>query len=240
MVGNLIGTNAAGAALLGNGWYGVDIQGPAVGNMIGGMSPSVRNVISGNSLGGVHITLAGATGNTVEGNFIGIDVLGTLGIPNAVGVLIDTGASGNTIGGTAAGARQRDLGQHRRRRRDHGGLRHERRTWLQGNFIGTDCTSARSRWATAATASSLMPAPPCATRSAEPEPGGAGNLISGNYGRRRRRGFGHLQRGLRGTANNVVEGNVIGTGASGAPPPWGIGIGVVTSTARPAATRSVG
>ncbi len=104
VVGNLIGTTAAGTAILGNGWYGMDIQGPAAGNMIGGTSPSARNVISGNSLGGVHISLAGATANTVEGNFIGTDVSGTLGIPNAVGVLIDTGASGNAIGSIAAGA----------------------------------------------------------------------------------------------------------------------------------------
>ena len=104
VAGNLIGTNAAGTAALGNGWYGVDIEGPTTGNTIGGTAAAARNVISGNALGGVHITAAGASGNTVEGNFIGTDVSGMLGIPNAVGVLIDTGASGNAIGSIAPGA----------------------------------------------------------------------------------------------------------------------------------------
>ena len=100
VVGNLIGINASGTVALGNGWFGVAIYGPATGNIIGGTIAAARNVISGNALGGVHITLAGATGNTVEGNYIGTDITGTLALPNADGVVIDTGASGNTIGGT--------------------------------------------------------------------------------------------------------------------------------------------
>ena len=105
VVGNMIGLNASGTVALGNGWFGVAIYGPATGNIIGGTIAAARNVISGNALGGVHITMAGATGNTVEGNYIGTDIHGTVAIANgSVGVEIDTGASGNTIGGTAAGA----------------------------------------------------------------------------------------------------------------------------------------
>ena len=66
VIGNRIGTNAAGAAALANGWYGVDIIGPATGNTVGGTTAPATNIISGNSLGGVHISSAGASGNAVE------------------------------------------------------------------------------------------------------------------------------------------------------------------------------
>ena len=47
----------------------------------------------------------GTTGNVVQGNFIGTNAAGTTGLGNAnVGVDIASGASGNTIGGTASGA----------------------------------------------------------------------------------------------------------------------------------------
>ena len=60
-------------------------------------------VISGNR-DGVGIVGNGASGNLVEGNFIGTDVTGTIDIGNSLdGVRIV--AAGNTIGGTAAGAR---------------------------------------------------------------------------------------------------------------------------------------
>jgi hypothetical protein len=102
--GNLIGTNAAGTGALGNGWYGVDIEGPETGTTIGGTTVAARNIISENALGGISITLAGASGNTVEGNFIGTDIHGTSAFPNKIGVLIAAPATGNTIGGTATGA----------------------------------------------------------------------------------------------------------------------------------------
>ena len=39
------------------------------------------------------------------GNFIGINVAGTLSLGNRVGVLVTVGATGNTIGGVSSGAR---------------------------------------------------------------------------------------------------------------------------------------
>ncbi len=62
------------------------------------------NVISGNTRNGVEIAGTHATGNIIEGDTIGTDLTGTVAIANATGVEIDTGASGNTIGGTTAGA----------------------------------------------------------------------------------------------------------------------------------------
>ena len=51
---------------------------------------------------GIQITGSGATGNVVQGNFIGTDATGTAALGNATGVSISN--SGNTIGGTGAGA----------------------------------------------------------------------------------------------------------------------------------------
>ena len=71
---------------------------------IGGTVAGARNLISGNNLTGVLITGAGTTGNRVEGNFIGTNQDGTASLPNRIGMSIGSGASGNVIGGTAAGA----------------------------------------------------------------------------------------------------------------------------------------
>ncbi len=103
--GNLIGTNAAGTAALGNHLFGVDISGSATGNLIGGTTALTRNLISGNAGDGLDITGNSTTGNVVEGNYIGTDVSGSRRLANALdGVKIADGANGNTIGGIAPGA----------------------------------------------------------------------------------------------------------------------------------------
>src|SRR5262249_18757491 len=64
-------------------------------------------VISGNTVAGITITAQNnpASGNLIEGNFIGADVNGRpLASGAAVGVEILSGASHNVIGTTAAGA----------------------------------------------------------------------------------------------------------------------------------------
>ena len=70
--GNYIGTDAAGsnAAGFGNTASGIRIE--TANNVIGGMTAAARNVLSGNDLHGVSILGAGATGNIVRGNYIGL------------------------------------------------------------------------------------------------------------------------------------------------------------------------
>ena len=65
-----IGTNAAGNAAAPNTTYGVWVNNTA-GNRIGGTTPGSGNVISGNASQGIYLFNAGATGNLVQGNFIG-------------------------------------------------------------------------------------------------------------------------------------------------------------------------
>jgi hypothetical protein len=112
IAGNFLGTNVAGTAALGND-TGVYIGGSTVatdGNVIGGTNPGDGNLISGNNADGIQINggTGGASNNRVEGNYIGVDVSGTLDLGNgSQGVAVFTGSGFNTnnvIGGTAAGA----------------------------------------------------------------------------------------------------------------------------------------
>ena len=106
ILGNYIGTNAAGTAKIGNGMYGVEISEP--NNVVGGTAAGARNVISGNTKSGVALFKATATGIVVQGNYIGTDVTGTRDLGNTGrGVDFTTYAASNTLGGTTAAARRK-------------------------------------------------------------------------------------------------------------------------------------
>jgi hypothetical protein len=105
VIGNSIGVSAAGTAGLGNGVCGVEIVNGATANIVGGTAAGMDNVISANGSDGVQIRGAGTNDNLVEGNFIGTDVTGMVGLGNRLsGVAVFGGPQGNTIGGAAAGA----------------------------------------------------------------------------------------------------------------------------------------
>jgi hypothetical protein len=74
-------------------------------NIIGGTSATATNVISANDFMGIDIFSFGEeTGNVIQGNLIGTDATGTVGLGNASGILINN-VPGNIIGGQAASAR---------------------------------------------------------------------------------------------------------------------------------------
>ena len=101
--GNLIGTDATGNAALVQNNPGIFIIG-APGNIIGGSEAGAGNVISGHNNTAVVISLVGATGNVVQGNFIGTTANGVTPLPNRNhGVEMKNAASGNVIGGLAPG-----------------------------------------------------------------------------------------------------------------------------------------
>ncbi len=101
--GCFLGTDATGTLDRGNATNGIFIS--SANNLIGGTTPAMRNVISGNDQDGVALGFAAGANNLVQGNFIGTDLNGTAALGNSgQGVRIDSGASGNSIGGTAAGA----------------------------------------------------------------------------------------------------------------------------------------
>ncbi|MCA9127216.1 MAG: right-handed parallel beta-helix repeat-containing protein [Planctomycetales bacterium] len=102
--GNLIGTNTAGTAALGNQYDGVWLASGATNNRVGGTSAAARNLISGNAGDGVLITgMAGspAERNEIIGNYIGTDLGGTLALANGFrGIHIDQHATANVVGGS--------------------------------------------------------------------------------------------------------------------------------------------
>jgi len=99
--GNYIGMDVTGQKELGNR-NGVGVSFGAQNNVIGGVEPGEGNFISGNGVG-VLVRDAGTTGNTFQGNRIGMGIEGGQLLPNGTGISILGGAQGNAIGGTAEG-----------------------------------------------------------------------------------------------------------------------------------------
>jgi CSLREA domain-containing protein len=126
---NLIGTDAAGTGALANDDDGIHIAGAATGLIIGSADEDAVNVISGNGDNGIEIN--DGTGNTIAGNYIGLDVTGTAAIPNFLGIRILSGS--NTIGTTEA--RNVISGN------DDDGIDIEAsNTVVHNNYVGTDAT----------------------------------------------------------------------------------------------------
>ena len=102
---NFIGTDPSGVNAIGNTMAGIGIDtasGTSKFNQI------TSNVISGNTGNGIRILAdsAGLQSNVVAQNKIGVNVTGSVQVPNLIGgVVLDGQASGNTIGGaTYAGS----------------------------------------------------------------------------------------------------------------------------------------
>ena len=98
--GNYIGPDPTGALDRGNLQNGINID-QANNCVIGGNTPEARNVISGNEFPNVYV-LGPATGNKIQGNYIGTDVQGLFALGDGNAIVIDNAAN-NQIGGGAAG-----------------------------------------------------------------------------------------------------------------------------------------
>jgi titin len=202
--GNLIGTDVTGTSSLSNGLDGITLYGAST-NWIGGTSPGARNILSGNNARGVLIInadIVNATGNVIQGNYIGTDVNGLIAVPNGTNGVLISGVSGNLVGGPTAAARNLISGNLK------SGIfvtqTGASNNCLQGNFIGTDQSGTKAlpntfSGITLNGASSTLVGGSNAA---------CGNLISGN-----------LQNGIfiqtaSGGANQL-QGNLIGTDVTG-------------------------
>ncbi|HEX5175934.1 MAG TPA: hypothetical protein VFV83_02840, partial [Chthoniobacteraceae bacterium] len=148
VAGNFIGTDVTGTLPVGNSNFGVFLLDAATNNLIGGTTPGAGNVIGGNAFHGVLIggkTAPGptgaATGNRVEGNYIGTDAAGAVNLGNGLfGVAINNDAANNLVGGSAPGAANvigKNLGGISIVS-DAGALGNA----VRGNFIGTDAAGS--------------------------------------------------------------------------------------------------
>jgi VCBS repeat protein/BACON domain-containing protein/S-layer family protein len=126
--GNYLGTNIAGsAASLQDAGSGISYGGD--NSTIGGTVSAARNIIRG----GVALN---GSGNSVQGNFLGTDVTGTVGLnPESPPGVVFSG-SNNVIGGTTAGAPNVISGNGGASGINGEGVNN----LIQGNLIGTDIT----------------------------------------------------------------------------------------------------
>lgn len=140
--GNFIGTSAFGNAAVANS-DGVLINqspnntvGGATGTTPNGACTGACNLISGNRVNGIGLWMSTATGNVVQGNFVGVVVSGTGALPNGdIGVEVNE-TSGNTVGGTNANARNILSGNQGAGLFITGANGHD--NTVEGNFIGTN------------------------------------------------------------------------------------------------------
>ena len=200
---NFIGTDLSGYVDLGNGSDGIQING-VPSNTIGGLSPSARNLISGNDQDGIDIKSSGAKFNLIQGNFVGTNVDGTAAIRNSSsGIEIDGWANNNTIGGNVPAARNLISGNGDDGLKIAGFGTND--NLVQGNYIGTDITGLAALGNENHGIYIRLNASNNRIGGVAP---GQRNLIAGN-----------LVDGIRlsdiGTTNNIIEGNYIGTNAAG-------------------------
>ena len=199
--GNFIGTDKTGTVAIGNSMGGIVINN-SWDNLVGGIEPGARNVVSANgTIGagypGIRIQGASATRNTIQGNFVGVDVTG-LGKLGNYGPGIYVEGTENIVGGLIPEARPVGAG--------HGGRGIQvlgNNLTVQGNFVGVaaDGKTASGNY-----------------RGIEVV--GSNNLIGGTAAGARNvivaNGSGGVVIG--GTGGHTVQGNYIGVAANGATP----------------------
>lgn len=204
--GNYIGTDVSGTQDLGNVGDGIRIEDSASNVTIGGLQASDRNIISGNDGGGILLH-DGASSNIVVGNYIGLNVTGSVSLGNArTGIFIDD-SSNNTIGGGTLGARNVVSASEQ----SHGiHLKGSQSTqnWIAGNLIGTDSTGFldRGNGGDGVLITDGASANTIGTNGDGIEDDTEGNILSGNQ-----------ETGIEiiGSQNNVIAGNFVGTDIAG-------------------------
>ena len=217
--GNYIGTNAAGNAGLGAAGIAVE----TLQNLIGGHEPGQGNVISGDR--GIDIREFRASGTIIEGNYIGLSADGKKALANnGTGISI-LRANDTRIGGAVAGARNVIV---------------TRGTGIQvtgtaavaeatasdsiilGNYIGLSATGSALETPAGA-------GPGIGLTGADNTDVGSANPLGRNVIANHARGIAIAENGA---DNNLVQGNYIGTDATGlvAVPNAGHGISITFSS----------
>ncbi|NIS80986.1 MAG: hypothetical protein GTO14_12445, partial [Anaerolineales bacterium] len=199
MQSNRIGTDPSGTStspLLRN-QYGIYISTFSSGQIIGGPGPGEGNVISGN----YHGIYMYHGGNLIQGNMIGTDISGEQDLGNFVGIVIETTASNNLIGGSSPGMGNIISGN------GHGIKIFSDHNTIQGNLIGTNQSGDSSIQNTFG----IILQGAAASHNTIGGPGTyETNLISGNE-------FAGIAI-LDNAHSNLIQGNLIGSDISGTTP----------------------
>jgi hypothetical protein len=210
VLGNRIGTDETGMSVLGNERNGVQIDGGASFNTIGGTGVNDGNLISGNTGDGVLIQGDDdgqiQTGdNSLIGNKIGTNVLGEAPVANdGQGVQI-LSSNDNSVGGGVTGAGNLISGNAEDGVQIASGAT---ANFVQGNLIGTDITGIKTLANGGSGVDILQSADDNTIGGVPTNSSTPGNVISGNQR------SGVVISGT-GTNQNLVEGNDIGTTLSG-------------------------
>ncbi|MEG4403102.1 DUF4347 domain-containing protein, partial [Microcoleus sp. N9_A4] len=189
----------------------IEINGAGAGGvsgfrvLAGGGGSTLRGLII-NRFGNTGISLE-SNGNTVAGNYIGVDAAGTAASPNALfGVAVQNGGSNNIIGGIAAGDRNVISGNTADGVIIVGGTGGNQ---VLGNYVGTN-----------AAGTAALPNASGVTVNGVPNNTINGNVISGNSNS----GTVILNPGATG---NILTGNFIGTNFDGTTAVPNTNVGVV-------------
>ncbi len=198
VAGCYLGTDVTGTSALGNG-DGIKIDGASIDNVLGGLAPGDGNLISGNSSDGIELVEPSSliTGTLIQGNRIGTTASGLAGLGNGENG-IKTSSPSNTIGGTTPAAKNliafNGMSGIAIGRGDN---------LVQGNWIGlaADGTAAGNL-----EHGVLFIGPGSGDTTIGGTVAGSGNVISANGGDGIRFMIG---------ADNLIQGNFIGTDPTG-------------------------
>ena len=214
--GCYIGTDVTGTTAIPNTGPGISVF--SSNNVIGGTTPAARNVISGNMEAGINVVLFCCSannfmsGNAIQGNYIGVTANGNAPLGNQrEGVVISTAAPDASVANTLVGGTTPGAGNVISGNRFDGiliGSFQTTGTKVQGNRIGTNA-SGMAAIPNDGDGIRIDVAQGNVIGGSEP---GAGNLISGNG--RNGSGTGRGNGISIGSANNTIQGNLIGTNAT--------------------------
>ena len=204
IVGNYIGTNAAGTAAAGN-FDGINIW-SGDNNIIGGTGANDRNVISGQTNNGIVVS-GGADNTQILNNYVGLNAAGTAAIANGIYGIWAGDSVGLTIGGTSASQRNVVSGNG-----NVGiSLSNVDNSIIYGNYVGTNAAGTGDINGTGSDTSKsgiILVNGSSGNQIGNTSLVGARNVISGNNH------YGVEIQGLTST-NNTVVGNFIGTDITG-------------------------
>ena len=199
IAGNYIGCNYNATDTLGN-THGIYILSGPHNNTIGGNSPELRNIVSGNNHVGIRVVSSNY--NIIQGNYVGLNRNGNAALRNYDGISIEGISKYNMIGGYTTTERNYVSGNVAYGIPVFGaGCNYN---IIAGNFVGTDITGTIAIQNTYG----VLFDDGASYNTLGGRTSGSGNLLSGNSG------YGVFLYNF-GTLKDTVVGNLIGTDITG-------------------------